>query len=83
MSGAYRLPPAFYWDHQARDLPAGQVVRETKTHVYVELDAETWDELRSDASYYSDPGIAADMGLFGLASSARATVKALDKQGRP
>jgi hypothetical protein len=76
----YRLPPAFYWDHVARDLPAGRVVRESKRHVFVELDEAERAELLSDARYYADPAIAADMGLFGLASSARATVRALRAQ---
>lgn len=80
----YRLPPAFYWDHTYRDLPAGRVVRETKAHVYVELDGETWDELRSDAIHYAYAMVSAGFdGGFGLASSARATLKVLDKIGRP
>ena len=79
----YKLPPAFYADHRMRDLPKvgeTRVVRETKTQVYVEMDGPAFDDLRSDTAFYFDPAIAAEMGLPGLASSARATVEALDKQ---
>lgn len=78
----YRLPPTFYEDHTARDLPAGNVVRETKQHVYVSLDAAEFAELLSDASHYSTPGMYGPEYL-GLVSSARATVRALVAAGQP
>lgn len=81
----YRLPPAFYDDHVARALPAGVVVKSTARSVWVELDAEAFAELRSDAVYYRDEMTVAGFGPegFGLVGSARATVKALDKVGPP
>lgn len=78
----YRLPPAFYEDHCARDLPAGTVVRTTKRSVYVELDADDYAELLSDARHYADRASGFD-GLLGLRSSARATVNALVALGAP
>lgn len=78
-----KLPPAFWWDHHSRDLPEegySRLVRATKRAVWVELDAAAIADLRSDAVYYSDPSIAADMQLVGLASSARATLRAIDAQ---
>jgi hypothetical protein len=71
----HRLPPTFYDDHVARDLPAGVEVRRTKTHVFVELTDAEVDELLSDARHYATPGMFPDYP--GLVSSARATVKAL------
>ena len=82
----YKLPPAFYDDHTARALPeegVSTLVRRTKRYVEVEMDTAAYADLHSDCEYYTDPAIAADMGLFGLASSARATLKALDAQGAP
>ncbi len=82
----YRLPPKFYFDHIYRDLPEegiSSVVSRSKTQVFVEMDAAAYDDLRGDADYYSDSDIAKEMGMPGLAASARSTVKALDKQGRP
>jgi hypothetical protein len=81
----YHLPPRFYWDHTERDLPEEGVSRrisDTKTSVTVELDQAAYDDLLSDARHYSK-GIAYDMGEPGLASSARATVRALERQGPP
>lgn len=79
----YRLPGAFYHHHVAQDLLAGGLVREAGRQVVVLLDGAAWDELRSDAAFYSDGGPAADMRMPGLARSAAATVRALDRQGRP
>lgn len=72
----YRLPPAFYDDHVARELPAGVELRRTRSHVYVALSAAERDELLDDARFYVTDGKYMD-GAFGLTSSARATVKAL------
>lgn len=82
----YQLPPTFYHDHRSRDLPeegTSTVVRETKTAVFVEMDGAAYRDLLSDAEYYSDPGIARDMGMPGLAASARATVRRLTAEGPP
>lgn len=75
-----RLPPRFYADHVSRDLPAGTVVRRTKTGVYVELTEDEVAEIRSDADYYATAGDAFDTDLRGLVASAKATVRAIDKQ---
>lgn len=81
MSKTYTLPATFYFDHADRDLPAGEVVKVTKRGVIVNLDHEAYQDLLSDANYYVEVG--PDMGreYFGLVSSARATVRALLKQG--
>lgn len=86
MTKTYRLPPRFYEDHTARDLPEDGIsakVSENARFVYVEMDAAAYDDLLSDAEHYADEGIAAEMGLPTLAASARRTVAALNRQGRP
>ena len=74
--GVYKLPPKFYWDHRSRELPSGEVVKETSRHVHVRLTDEERDELLSDAEYYVSDGkyMSVEQGLI---SSARATVKRL------
>jgi hypothetical protein len=79
----YKLPPAFYWDHVYRDLPAGTVERETRRNVFVSLSVEEYDELVSDARHYAYEMGPAGFEELGLISSARATVKALQTQGPP
>lgn len=79
----YRLPPVFYDDHVARALPAGELVRRTSRHVFVELDAAAFDELVSDARYYADEMGDAGFDGHGLVTSARATLRALEAAGRP
>ena len=74
------LPPAFYADHVARDLPAGTVVKQTKKAVTVALTPEELAELRSDASHYAHSMAEAGFEGRGLIASAKATLKALDKQ---
>jgi hypothetical protein len=79
----YRLPPKFHEDHRCRDLPEeghSAVIRETKTAVFVEMDEAAFRDLYSDADYYTDAATAAQMGMPGLAASARATLKALRAQ---
>lgn len=63
----------FYDDHVARDLPAGRIVRETKTTITVELDEEAFDDLLSDAFHYTSLDTYGDRFLAGLRSSARST----------
>lgn len=78
-----RLPHTFYRDHEDRDLPAGQVIRETKAHLYVALDAPAFDDLWSDADHYASSGTATyGPESLGLISSARATLKALKAVAR-
>lgn len=78
----YRLPKVFAEDHWDRD--CGQtdvVVRETKTHYFVSMDANGYSDMESDADYYVYMG-AEIMGL-GFLASARATLKALRAAGPP
>lgn len=80
----YRLPKAFASDHWGRDCgETDEIVRETKSHYYVKMDADGWGDMESDADYYVCCG--SDMGwdYQGLVSSARATLAALRKQGPP
>ncbi len=80
---SYLIPPAFYEDHRSRDLPeegTSLEVGKKGSRVEVRMDEAAFADLYSDARFYTDPGIAADMGMPGLASSARATLKALRTQ---
>lgn len=79
----YRLPPAFYEDHRMRDLPSGEIDRETKQAVFVRLDRAAYDEILSDARHYAYNMAPGGFDEYGLISSARATVRALEKQGAP
>lgn len=56
MTDAYKIPKRFYDDHvECCDLPAPAVIRETKSHYFIDA-AETNEmaELRSNATYYAD-----------------------------
>lgn len=74
----YRLPPTFYDDHVSRDLPSGEEVRRTKSHVFVNLTDEERAELLSDARHYASPSMGFSADYPGLVASARATIKALE-----
>lgn len=72
------LPPRFYDDHVARDLPAGEELHRTARMVMVALTRDEWVELRSDAEHYADGmGGELDRSYLGLVSSARATLRRL------
>lgn len=73
-----RLPAHFYRDHEERDLPTPCAVRRTRRHVHVSADDPHLAELRSDAAYYADPNGPDGCGQ-GLATSARATLRAIDR----
>lgn len=70
-----KLPPAFYWDHRFRDLPSGEVVKETSRYVLVNLTPDELAEIESDASYYATEGKYMGRHLQGIVSSARATLR--------
>jgi hypothetical protein len=56
MTDAYKIPKRFYDDHvECCDLPAPAIIRETKSHYFIDA-AETDEmaELRSNATYYAD-----------------------------
>lgn len=77
----YRIPKMFYWDHVARELPAGTLQRECRHHLVVLLNEEEYEELLSDAKYYAFS--MGDGGFDGhaLISSALHTFNALRKVG--
>lgn len=71
------IPARFYWDHVERDCSRGTVVKSTKSKVTVTFTDEEFDDLLSDAEYYSDASQFSEPWLRGLSSSARATLKVL------
>lgn len=76
-----KIPAAFYFDHQWRDLPTPEAVKETKRNVWVRADDPALPELRSDAEYYADPD-GFDPGIQRtVCRSARALLRALDREG--
>lgn len=50
-----RIPRAFYDDHNERDLPAPDPVRETTRHVWIDPADPDFQELVDDAEFYADP----------------------------
>lgn len=69
------LPVLFWEDHVARDLPGGEVQAYKGNDVVVRLDAPTYDELLSDADYYSTLGsLSPGDGIDELRESAIVTV---------
>lgn len=86
MLKTYRLPTRFVWDHWSRDLPEtgrSERVRENRSYVWANLDADAYDDLLSDARHYSQCASSFDPNLRGLVRSATATVAALEAEGRP
>jgi len=81
----YKLPKRFADDHWSRDCgETDKIVRETSTHYIVEMDAEGYSDMLSDADLYSDhTHFDPPQDYFGLAQSAKATVKALTAAGEP
>jgi hypothetical protein len=71
------VPAAFYDDHKYRDCSSGAEIKRTSKGVLVWLTWEAYEDLLSDAEYYSTA--ARDMGpeYLGLQASARATIKRL------
>ena len=81
----YKLPPRFYADHVARDLPEvgiTSVVSASQRATFVEMDAAAYDDLLSDSRYYASE-MGGEYQMAGLARSAAATVKVLERDGRP
>jgi len=83
----YRVPPKFYGDHRTRDCgQTGIILKETSKFVEVVLDDTALADLRGDADYYVHEGVGSngmEREFLGLVSSAAATLRALDKGGRP
>lgn len=74
---AVRIPRRFYEDHLWRDLPTPIALRETKRHVWIDSEDEAVIDLLSDAEHHAEEAMHFDPPMPGLASSARATVRAL------
>lgn len=72
-----RIPRRFYEDHQFRELPTPPPVKETKRHVWIDPAHPDVPELLSDARFHASEAMYMDPPRPGLASSARATVRAL------
>jgi len=80
----YRLPKKFADDHWGRECgETDRIVRETKTHYYVEMDMEGYRDMLSDADYYRDFARYEGFEWGPLAASAKATYDALHKAGAP
>jgi len=77
------LPPLFYDDHVGRGLLTGRVVKRLTRNTRVELDAAAYDDLRVDAQYYVEMAEEFNLTVPNVVISARATLRALDKAGRP
>lgn len=76
----YKIPPRFYFDHLARECgKSGKIVSSAKNYLIVELDDIALSDLLSDASYYSESNDISDPSIRGLVTSARATLRAIDK----
>lgn len=77
-----RVSSAFYFDHtEARDLEAPPILRENKSHVWIDPTHPACHELLSDADFY-----ATCTGFdFGnqrqIINGARQTLRALEKAG--
>ena len=81
MTNLIKLPVRFFYDHKERDLDTPEIVKKTKSHIWVCKNDPHLGELKEDAQYYSDMG---DMGafdkwMFGIVRSAKATVKAIEQ----
>lgn len=74
-----RIPRAFYDDHVWRDLPAPPIVRATARHYWIERDHPALPELLSDARHHVSEAMYFDPPRPDLASSARATARALEE----
>jgi len=74
-----KLPQRFFDDHSDRGLPTPSVVKSNYTHVWVQANDAALPELLNDAQFYAEE--AWDMGkeYIGIGSSARATVRAIQK----
>lgn len=77
------VPAKFWWDHYNRDLDdTSRVVKGSGHRVLLEMNPAAIAELASDADYYATGFTGEDAAdLRGLIASAKATLKALKKQG--
>jgi hypothetical protein len=78
--GTIKITKMFYLDHVARDLPAPPIVKETKSHIWIDATDTRLNELWADASFYADShsfGVDFGSNLVALVRSAKATEKAI------
>lgn len=80
----YRLARKFCEDHWERDCgETDNVLRVTERFVTVEMDAEGYEDMLSDADYYWSCRNMFDHGYSDIIGSARRVLDALRKQGPP
>lgn len=81
----YRLSPMFCNDHWSRDCgQTDKTVKEGKYCVYVQLDADGYADMLSDAELYSDhTHFDPPEDFYKLAQSAKRVVKVLKQEGPP
>lgn len=75
-----KITKTFYQDHLQRDLPAPPIVKETKSHIWIDADSEHLAALLDDAEAYGHPSwFGCEFGdyLWGVIRSANATEKAI------
>ena len=77
-----KITKRFYEDHIMRDLEAPPIVKETKSHIWIDATSEHLSELLDDADYYADPESYGrpEFGspLAALIKSAKATKRAIE-----
>jgi hypothetical protein len=78
----YSVAGKFFRDHVSRGCVYGEIVSQSQRTVKVRMDEALWAELMSDAICWSDPNDF-EPDVRNLCASARLTVDALHKQGRP
>ena len=79
MKRLVRIPKRFYDDHVERELPAPEIIKQTKRHYWIDLNSEHLSELLSDADYYGDY-LGFEEYLYPIIHSAKATAAAIEKQ---
>jgi hypothetical protein len=58
MRNTFKITKRFYVDHVERDLPAPDVVKETKTHLWIDsTENDAMAELRADAWFYAEGNV--------------------------
>lgn len=72
-----RIPKRFYVDHIERDLEAPAVLKETKSHYWIDGLSPYLDELLSDAEHYAESAPYMEREYLGLCRSA-ATARAIN-----
>tara|TARA_Y100000114_G_scaffold78825_1_gene72595 strand:+ start:640 stop:927 length:288 start_codon:yes stop_codon:yes gene_type:complete len=73
-----RIPKRFYDDHVDRELPAPEIIKQTKQHYWIDLNSEHLGELLSDADCFGDY-LGFEEYVYPVIHSARATTAAIEK----